>query len=104
MIDTLAALRTADEMRAPLGDGLTANELHHLGFDQVTIAECIDRVVAAALHDRASAGSDEARKRLLDCLDLYFAATREAAVRRSAGAASCLPDVRHAVPPSARSQ
>jgi len=94
MIDTLASLRTADEMRACLRDGLKEGEINYVGFDQVTIAECIDQVVSAALDDRARAGSQVARRRLTESLDLYFAVMREAAVRRSAGAASCLPHVR----------
>lgn len=94
MIGTLAGLRTADEMRACLGDGLGESELNHVGFDQVTIAACIDDVVLAAMEDRARAGSPETRTRLTKALELYFAAMREARVRRSAGAASCLPLVR----------
>ena len=94
MSDMLAKWRTADEMRAGLMTGLTASELDHVGFDQVTIADCIERVVQAALHDRSNAGSQEVRKRLTLSMDLYFAAMREAAVRRFAGAASCMPHVR----------
>jgi hypothetical protein len=94
MIDVLAGLRTEDEIRACLQDGLTQSELSRLGFDQVTIGECIDRVVRATLDGRSGAGDPAARKRLTDSLELYFAATREAKVRRSAGAASCLPQMR----------
>lgn len=94
MIDVLASLRTQDEIRACLRDGLTHSELSRVGFDQVTIGECIDRVVLATLDDRSGAGDPAARRRLTDSLELYFAATREAAVRRSAGAASCLPQMR----------
>ena len=94
MIDVLTSLRTEDEIRVCLRDGLTHSELSRVGFDQVTIGECIDRVVRATLDDRSGAGDPAARRRLIDSLDLYFAATREAAVGRSAGAASCLPQMR----------
>lgn len=94
LIDTLASLRMADEMRACLRDGLEESELHHVGFDQVTIAQCIEDVVMAAMHDRSGAGGPQARIRLTESLQVYFAAMREAAVRRSAGAASCLPWLR----------
>lgn len=88
----LASL-TADEMRVHLTAGLAKNELNHVGFDQVTIAECVDRVVAAGLDHRAR-GDRPSRDRLLNAIDLYLAAKREALVRRHAGAASCLPGTR----------
>ena len=88
----LASL-TADEMRVYLTAGLAKNELDHVGFDQVTIAECVDRVVAAALDHRAR-GDQPTRTKLLNAIDLYFAAKQEAFVRRTAGAASCIPGPR----------
>ncbi len=94
LINVLADLRTEDEIRACLQDGLTQTELRRVGFDQVTIGECIDRVVRATLDCRWGASDPAAHQRLADSLERYFAATREAAVRRSAGAASCLPRMR----------
>jgi hypothetical protein len=94
LIDTLARFQTADEMRAYLRAGLTKNEINYVGFDQVTVAECIDRVVAAAMDDRSKPGSQEIRARLDESLEIYFAAIDEAAVRRTAGAAPCLPFIR----------
>jgi len=94
MLETLARLHTQDEMRVCLGDGLPESELRHVGFDQVTLAECIDQVVQAALVDRASEGAPQTRRALTDSLQGYFAAMHEARVRRSAGAAPCLPYMR----------
>ena len=93
-IATLATLGTADDMREYLRTGLRENELRRVGFDQVTIAECIERVVASALEDRSSRGALPARRRLTESLATYFDAVHEAMVRRSAGAASCLPHMR----------
>jgi hypothetical protein len=94
MIETLATLRTPEEMGAFLKDGLQESEISRVGFDQVTIAECVDRVVSSALEDRSSRGAPQARKQLTESLEAYFAAVREAMVRRSAGAAPCLPYMR----------
>ena len=90
----LADLRNEEEIRAFLQDGLTQAELVRVGFDQVTIRECIDSVVQATLDGRSGAKDPAVSKRLIESLELYLAAKREAAIRRSAGAASCLPHVR----------
>lgn len=94
VIEALAGLRTEAEMRACLRDGRTDAELGYVGFDQVSVAECIEQVVAAVREDRARPGSQETYRRLTRAVDLCVAATREAAIRRSAGAAPCLPPVR----------
>ena len=94
MVNVLADLRNEEEIRAFLQDGLTQAELGRVGFDQVTIRECIDSVVQATLDGRSGANDPAVSQRLIESLELYLAAKREAAVRRSAGAASCLPHVR----------
>ena len=94
MIADLARLPTRDEMRSHLEEGLEANEVNYRGFDQVTVAECIDRVVAAAMDDRANPDSQMARARLVESLDVYFDAKREARIHRWAGAAPCQPFLR----------
>lgn len=90
----LAACATAEEMRAHLVAGLTRQELQFVGFDQVTIAECVDHVVAATLEARRQPNDAQVRSRLSEWNALYLAARREAEVRRTAGAATCLPPVR----------
>ncbi|HEX5054003.1 MAG TPA: hypothetical protein VFZ65_19650 [Planctomycetota bacterium] len=93
-MDTLADLRTGEQMRAYLGAGLAERELDHVGFDQVSLAQCIEQVVAAALDDRARPGDEPTRRRLVDAVELYLDVMQETTVRRTAGAASCLPPVR----------
>lgn len=94
LFDALARCPTADEMRAQLEAGLTRQELHIRGFDDATIAECIDNLIAAALDSRKQPDRPRVRARLDESADLFVAVQREAMVRRYAGAASCLPPVR----------
>ena len=91
---SLPAFATAEQMRAHLVAGLTRQELQFVGFDQVTIAECVDHVVAATLEARRQPDDAQVRSRLSEWNALYLAARREAEVRRTAGAATCLPPVR----------
>lgn len=92
--ERLTSLPTADAMRAFLRGGFEARELERVGFDQVTLAACIDDVVAAALAARADGATEANRQRLTETVQAYADASREAAVRRAAGAASCLPTTR----------
>jgi hypothetical protein len=94
MIEQLIGLTTASAMRAWLQSGLTERELNRVGFDEVTIAQCIDRIAAAELARRAQPADQLVLDRLDDAVDLYYAAVREAYVRRDAGAASCIPVMR----------
>jgi len=91
---SLPAFATAEQMRAHLVAGLTRQELLFVGFDQVTIAECVDHVVAATLEAQRKPDDAQVRSRLSEWNALYLAARREAEVRRTAGAATCLPPVR----------
>ena len=93
-IDELARIQTGDEMRVHLREGLEPNDINYVGFDQITVAQCIDRVVAAAMDDRSNPGSQQARARLVESLEIYFDAKREAVIRRMAGAAPCQPYLR----------
>lgn len=88
---TLAQFDSADDLRAHLAGGWRDGELRYVGFEQVSLGACIDRVVATTLAERANAGDADARRQSDDDLDLYLAVLREAQVRRSAGAAPCLP-------------
>lgn len=90
----LADLATAPAMRLRLAAGLTDRELNHVGFDEVTIAQCIDRIVAAELARRGRPEDQLVLGQLDDAVGLYHAAKREAYVRRGAGAANCIPVMR----------
>jgi hypothetical protein len=61
----------------------------------VTIAECIDRITSGVLGTRERPDDRFVRERLSDAAALYLAARQEAAVRRVAGAANCLPTIRN---------
>lgn len=91
---SLAAFATAEDMRAHLEAGLTLQELQFVGFDKVTIADCVDHIVAASFEARRQPDDPKVRSRLSEWNALYLAARREAEVRRTAGAATCLPPVR----------
>jgi hypothetical protein len=94
LLGSLADCKTADEIRTQLAAGLEERELQHVGFDQVTIAQCIDSVAQAVLDLRDRPGDQLVFRQLADSVDLYHSAWREAMVRRRAGAASCLPTIR----------
>jgi len=95
LLSSLTDLKTADEIRSQLAAGLEEKELNHVGFDQVTIAQCMDDVTSAVLDTRERPRDPLVLERLSDSVALYLAARREAAVRRVAGAASCLPPMRN---------
>jgi len=84
VLQLLSSMHTADEMRDFLAEGFTEAELNRVGFDEVSLAQCIEDVVQAVT-TKASANAA-----LLGCLALR----RECIVRRRAGKAPCLPVVR----------
>ncbi|MFY9343491.1 MAG: hypothetical protein WAT39_13425 [Planctomycetota bacterium] len=90
----LAALRTEGELRGYLRAGLTTREREYVGFHDLSIEQCIDGVIAAAPAERQHPDDRAAHEALVDALDLYLATMRQAAFRRQAGAAPCLPDIR----------
>jgi hypothetical protein len=94
LVRWLERLSTPDEVRDYLQTGLETHELTHVGFDQVTIAQCMDDVVSALEDHRQHHGDAVAAKTLTDAAAAYLAARAEAAVRRVAGAATCLPPPR----------
>jgi hypothetical protein len=89
-LDTLSL----DAARTRLQDRLTEEELHHVGFEQVSVAQCIDRLLDALESQRQQPNAPGARGELRDAAHDYLAAQEEALVRRTAGAASCLPPLR----------
>lgn len=91
---SLLDCETAVEMRAWLAGAFTPSERKVLGYDQVTLDECIDRVAAAVLDLRQRPDDRRVHDRFADAMDLYSRSQREAMVRRSFGAASCLPQIR----------
>jgi len=90
----LAALTTGAEMHTTLRAGLTERDLQLGAFDAPTLGECIERVVEAAMVDRAHAGSAPTRRALGAAVRDYLHARRWVAVHRVAGAAPCLPPAR----------
>jgi hypothetical protein len=94
LLQELVGCKDAAEMRVCLEAGLPPRELLHVGFDQVSLAQCVDRVIAAFEGSRQRPGEARVRERVADAVDAYLAARHEAAVRQSAGKATCLPWVR----------
>lgn len=94
MDTSLPAFATAEEMRAHFEAGFTRQELQFVGFDKVTIAECVEHIVAASFEARRQPNDPKVRSQLSEWNALYLAARREAEVRRTAGAATCLAPVR----------
>jgi len=90
VLDTMSM----DAARTCLQDRLSKEDLHHVGFDQVTLAQCIDQLLGALETQRQQPDAPGATSEVRDAADAYLAARREAIVRRTAGAASCLPPMR----------
>jgi hypothetical protein len=91
---SLSDCKTAEELRANLAAGLSRQELARIGFDEVSLAQCIELLIPAILAYRARPEDPAARERLGDTAGQFLVAQREAMVRRTAGAASCLPTMR----------
>jgi len=94
VLEALAALTTRAEVRAYLAAGFAERDLQLGAFDAPTLGECIERVVEAAMADRADAGSAPTRRALSASVGEYLQAKHWVAVHRVAGAASCLPPAR----------
>lgn len=94
VLERLAPLTTRAEMRAYLAAGFAERDLQLGAFDAPTLGECIERVVEAAMADRADAGSAPTRRALSASVGEYLQAKHWVAVHRVAGAASCLPPAR----------
>lgn len=93
-LEELALLTTGDEVRTFLRAGIAERDLQLGPFDAPTLGECIERVVAAAMADRAHAGGAPTRHELSAAVREYLHASRWVAVHRVAGAAPCLPPAR----------
>ena len=94
VLEALTALTTRSEMRAYLGAGFAERDLQLGAFDAPTLGECIERVVEAAMADRAHAGSATTQRALGASVREYLQAKHWVAVHRVAGAAPCLPPAR----------
>lgn len=91
--DGVAALQPGRDVRAELHEGFLESELTYVGFDQLSLAGSVDRVVGA-LHVAVSKPADPAAaKALRASVDLYLAVRRDVVVRRYIGRASCLPTI-----------
>jgi hypothetical protein len=86
----LLECRTSAEMRTLLAGGMPERELQRFGFDQVTLAECIDCVLVCAAAFRERPEDPVVAAKLADSVDLYLAVQRDINVGRTAGAASCI--------------
>jgi len=93
-MDALAALTTDEQVRTSLRAGLTDLDLQLGAFDAPTLGTCLERVVDAAMEDRAHAGSAPTRRALAASVRDYLQAKQWVAVHRSAGAAPCMPSAR----------
>ncbi len=94
LLASLADYATAATLRQRLAGDLRPEELRHVGFEEVSIDQCIEGVTTAILHVREQPGDAQGQQALWTAADLYLRAQREAFVRRRAGAASCLPEMR----------
>lgn len=94
VLEELTVLTTGAEMRTSLRGGLVERDLQLGAFDAPTLGECIERVVEAAMEDRAHAGGAPTRQALSAAVREYLHARRWVAVHRVAGAAPCLPSAR----------
>ncbi len=94
MLEELTVLTAAAEMRESLRAGLAERDLQLGAFDAPTLGECIERVVAAAMEDRAHDGSAPTRHALSAAVREYLQARHWVGLHRSAGAAPCLPPAR----------
>ena len=94
LLRDLKELPTAEKQRARLEGDVGWHDLERVGFDDVSIAQCIDNIVAALAEMRRQPADKHDEAKLSEWLDLYLGAKREALVRRHAGAANCLPYIR----------
>jgi hypothetical protein len=94
VLEALAALTTRAEMRAYLAAGFAERDPQLGAFDAPTLGECIERVVAAAVEDRAHDASAPTRHALSAAVREYLQARHWVGLHRSAGAAPCLPPAR----------
>lgn len=94
VLEALAPLTTSAEMRAYLAAGFAERDLQLGAFDAPTLGECIERVVEAAMADRAHAASAPTRRALGASVSECLEAKHWVAVHRVAGAAPCLPPAR----------
>ena len=94
LMQDLGQCRTAVELRTCLEADLPRSDLHYVGFDQVTIAQCIDNIIPALETNRVRPDDARAQATMSEWIDCYVAAVREARIRRSIGTQSCLPFIR----------
>lgn len=94
VLEGLAPLTARAEMRAYLGAGFAERDLQLGAFDAPMLGDCIERVVEAAMADRAHLGSAPTRHSLSAAVREYLHARHWVAVHRVAGAAPCLPPAR----------
>lgn len=90
LITILTDCATAAEMRRELVVGFDERELRRVGFDDVSLLECIDRIIEATVWLREQPADRARQAQLGDAGILFFSARQEAIVRRRAGAASCI--------------
>lgn len=81
-------------MHTLLTEQLEARDLDRVGFDGVTVTACIDDVIACETARREGPEDSRVAARLAEAIDLYVAVRQGAIVHRTAGTASCLPNVR----------
>jgi hypothetical protein len=77
-----------------LAQDLHPRDLDYRGFDEVSVGESLEAVLAAWDASRAAPDDRDRRARLTDEVAWFARVRRDLAVARTAGAASCLPDVR----------
>ncbi|HEX6811318.1 MAG TPA: hypothetical protein VF384_06825 [Planctomycetota bacterium] len=94
LLEVLGGCQTEAERRVFLERDFGRRELRFVGFDQVSIAESIDRILAAFRDDQQRPGDPAVRARMADSADLYLTVRRESRIRRYAGTAPCLPVIR----------
>jgi len=91
VIRDLAAFSTVEAMRKYLEAGLERRDLLFVGFDEVSAAQCVERLISAVQDFRQRPDDRLVHENLTDSVDAYDAAMQEAAVRRSVGRGCCLP-------------
>ena len=84
----------ATAVRNRLRLDFTQRELDFVGFDEVSLARCIEDLVAAELAWRTKPDEPTLAARRGAAIDAWVAAATEARFRRVAGAASCIPPPR----------
>jgi hypothetical protein len=93
LTERVVGLVASDQIRACLEKGIDKRDLVYVGFDQVNIPECIDRVITAVVIAHERPGDPLVLEKLSDCVDLYLAARQEAEGRRVL-ISSCIPSMR----------